>query len=109
MTNRMLQAVKTLERMVNQNIYDEISQGRWNLAIQSVFFCMYNVHKYCFPDYRYWDDPSDEYKEGEGSLLPLWKMSYEKTKKHDVTCVCFNSRYYDLFAVAYGSREYLHS
>ena len=27
MTSRMLQSVKTLERMVNQNIYDDISQG----------------------------------------------------------------------------------
>ncbi|XP_025990622.1 dynein intermediate chain 2, ciliary isoform X3 [Solenopsis invicta] len=80
MTSRMLQAAKTLERMVNQNIFDDISQ-----------------------DYRYWDDPSDEFKEGEGSLLPLWKFSYEKTKKHDITDLCFNSRYYDLFAVAFGS------
>ncbi|XP_032675983.1 dynein intermediate chain 2, ciliary-like [Odontomachus brunneus] len=80
MTYRMLQAAKTLERMVNQNIFDDISQ-----------------------DYRYWDDPSDEFKDGEGSLLPLWKFSYEKTKKHDITDMCFNSRYYDLFAVAYGT------
>lgn len=28
MTYRMLQAVKTLERMVNQNIFDDISQGK---------------------------------------------------------------------------------
>ncbi|XP_058796099.1 dynein intermediate chain 2, ciliary isoform X2 [Phymastichus coffea] len=82
-TNRMLQALKTLERMVNQNIFDDISQ-----------------------DYRYWDDPSDEFKDGEGSLLPLWKFNYEKTKKHDVTDLCFNTRYYDLFAVAFGSMTF---
>ncbi|CAK9815927.1 Dynein intermediate chain 2, ciliary [Anthophora quadrimaculata] len=82
-TCRMLLAAKTLERMVNQNIFDEIAQ-----------------------DYRYWDDPSDEFKDGEGSLLPLWKFSYEKTKKHDVTDLCFNSRYYDLFAVAYGTMSF---
>lgn len=58
----------------------------------------------CYLDYRYWDDPSDEFKDGEGSLLPLWKFSYEKTKKHDITDMCFNSRYYDLFAVAFGTR-----
>lgn len=28
MTNRMLQSIKTLERMVNQNIFDDISQGK---------------------------------------------------------------------------------
>ncbi|XP_076393241.1 dynein intermediate chain 2, ciliary isoform X3 [Megachile rotundata] len=83
LASRMLQAVKTLERMVNQNIFDEILQ-----------------------DYRYWDDPSDEFKSGEGSLLPLWKFSYEKTKKHHVTDLCFNSRYYDLFAVSYGTMSF---
>ncbi|XP_015178920.1 PREDICTED: dynein intermediate chain 2, ciliary isoform X1 [Polistes dominula] len=80
MYDRMIKAAKTLERMVNQNIFDEIAQ-----------------------DYRYWDDPSDEFKDGEGSLLPLWKFHYEPTKKHDITDVCFNARYYDLFAVAYGT------
>ncbi|XP_006562333.1 dynein intermediate chain 2, ciliary isoform X4 [Apis mellifera] len=79
---RMIQAAKTLERMVNQNIFDEIAQ-----------------------DYRYWDDPSDEFKT-EGSLLPLWKFRYEKTNKHDVTYLCFNSRYYDLFAVSYGAMSF---
>ncbi|XP_054001475.1 dynein intermediate chain 2, ciliary [Hylaeus anthracinus] len=83
LTSRMLQAAKTLERMVNQNIFDDIAQ-----------------------DYRYWDDPSDEFKDEEGSLLPLWKFSYEKTKKHDVTDLCFNSRYYDLFAVSYGTMSF---
>ncbi|XP_076382491.1 dynein intermediate chain 2, ciliary [Megalopta genalis] len=83
MSARMLQAAKTLERMVNQNIFDDIAQ-----------------------DYRYWDDPSDEFKDGEGSLLPLWKFSYEKTKKHDVTNLCFNGRYYDLFAVSYGTMSF---
>ncbi|XP_068978851.1 dynein intermediate chain 2, ciliary [Bombus flavifrons] len=86
LTFRMLQAAKTLERMVNQNIFDEIAQ-----------------------DYRYWDDPSDEFKVGEGSLLPLWKFQYEKTKKHDVTDLCFNSRYYDLFAVSYGTMSFSNS
>lgn len=28
LNNRMLQAAKTLERMVNQNIFDDISQGK---------------------------------------------------------------------------------
>nr|CAD7439327.1 unnamed protein product [Timema bartmani] len=34
-------------------------------------------------DYRYWEDPSDEYREDEGTLLPLWKFVYEKTKKNN--------------------------
>ncbi|XP_021701642.1 dynein intermediate chain 2, ciliary isoform X2 [Aedes aegypti] len=79
---RYLQACQIIERMVNQNIYDEIAQ-----------------------DYRYWEDPSDEFREEEGTLLPLWKFSYEKTKKMCVTDLCFNTLYYDLFAVCFGTLD----
>uniref|UniRef100_A0A1B0D676 Dynein intermediate chain 2, ciliary n=1 Tax=Phlebotomus papatasi TaxID=29031 RepID=A0A1B0D676_PHLPP len=78
LNKKYLQSWQILERMVNQNIYDEIAQ-----------------------DYRYWEDPSDEFREEEGTLLPLWKFSYEKTKKLSVTDVCFNTLYYDLFAVCF--------
>lgn len=37
MTNRMLQAAKTLERMVNQNIFDDILQGKF-LIFQLINF-----------------------------------------------------------------------
>ncbi|XP_030555011.1 dynein intermediate chain 2, ciliary [Drosophila novamexicana] len=73
-----------LERMINQNIYDDIGN-----------------------DYRYWEDPADEYREGEGNLLPLWKFQYEKTKKMNVTDITFNPCYYDLFAVCFGSHDFL--
>lgn len=69
--------------MINQNIYDDIAQ-----------------------DYRYWEDPSDEFREEEGTLLPLWKFSYDKTKKMNVTDLCFNTFYYDLFAVCFGSCKF---
>lgn len=82
MNKKYLQAWQILERMVNQNIFDEIAQ-----------------------DYRYWEDPSDEFREEEGTLLPLWKFSYEKTKKLNITDICFTN-YYDLFAVCYGSCEF---
>lgn len=82
LNKKYLQCWQVLERMINQNIYDEIAQ-----------------------DYRYYEDPSDEFREEEGTLLPLWKFSYEKTKKMSVTAICFNTYYYDLFAVCYGSRE----
>jgi len=46
MTNRMLQAAKTLERMVNQNIFDDIAQGRlfglfFNETSSTYFFNCY--------------------------------------------------------------------
>lgn len=80
MNKKYLQCWQILERMINQNIYDDIAQ-----------------------DYRYWEDPSDEFREEEGTLLPLWKFSYDKTKKMNVTDLCFNTFYYDLYAVCFGS------
>lgn len=78
-----MQCWQILDRMINQNIFDDIAQ-----------------------DYRYYEDPSDEFRDEEGTLLPLWKFSYEKTKKMHITDMCFNTLYYDLFAVCYGSRTY---
>lgn len=72
-------AWKTLERMVNLNSYDEIAK-----------------------DYRYYEDPSDEFRDEEGTLLPLWKFTYEKTKKNTITDLCWNPAYYDLFAASFG-------
>lgn len=66
--------------MVNQNTYDDIAQ-----------------------DFKYWEDPSDEYRDNEGTMLPLWRFSYEKAKKLAVTSLCWNPMYKDLFAASYGS------
>ncbi|CAM9659982.1 unnamed protein product, partial [Sphacelaria rigidula] len=54
-------ALKILERMVNQNAEDEI-----------------------FQDFKYWEDASDQFREGEGSLLPLWRFSTDRTKRKQV-------------------------
>ena len=55
-----------VERMVNQNTYDDIAQ-----------------------DFSYFEDISDEYRESEGTLLPLWKFSYDKIKRLTVTAICW--------------------
>ncbi|GJQ66498.1 hypothetical protein Trydic_g4490 [Trypoxylus dichotomus] len=81
---RVLECWKVLERMLNQNTYDEIAK-----------------------DYRYWEDPSDEFRDEEGTLLPLWKFIYEKTKKNTVTDICWNPWYYDLFAVCFGFLDFM--
>lgn len=80
---KYIKSWQILERMINQNIYRDIAH-----------------------DYRYWEDPADEYREAEGTLLPLWKFNYERTKKMSVTDLMFNPHYYDLFAVCFGSREW---
>ncbi|KAG8226994.1 hypothetical protein J437_LFUL000299, partial [Ladona fulva] len=83
LTTRMLRAAKTLERMMNQNTYEEIAH-----------------------DFKYWEDPSDEYREEEGTLLPLWKFYYDRTRKMNVTALTWNPRYNDMFAVGYGSFDF---
>ncbi|MEW5300579.1 MAG: hypothetical protein WDW36_003498 [Sanguina aurantia] len=77
-------SLRILDRMANQNMYEEISM-----------------------DYKYWDDASDAFRPGEGSLLPLWKFTNEKAKRRAVTSICWNPLYQDLFAVGYGSYEFL--
>ncbi|ROT64947.1 putative dynein intermediate chain 1, axonemal [Penaeus vannamei] len=74
--------VMVLERMVNQNIYDDITQ-----------------------DFRYWEDASDEYRCMEGSLLPLWKFHHDKSRALLVSAVCWSPVYHDLFAAAYATGE----
>jgi len=83
-TKAMAKALKILERMVNQNAEDEI-----------------------FQDFKYWEDASDAFREGEGSLLPLWRFSTDRTKRKQVTALEWNPRYPDLFAVGYGSYDFM--
>ncbi|KAL8606925.1 hypothetical protein ACOMHN_048721 [Nucella lapillus] len=82
--SRVNTAAKIVERMVNQNTFDEIAQ-----------------------DFKYWEDTSDDYRETEGTLLPLWKFYYEKSKKLAVTSLCWNPIYHDLFAASYGSYDFM--
>jgi len=80
----MASALKIMERLVNQNAEDEIYQ-----------------------DFKYWEDASDQYRGGEGSLLPLWRFTTDRSKRKQVTALCWNPRYSDLFAVGYGSYEFM--
>ncbi|XP_006814057.1 dynein intermediate chain 2, ciliary-like [Saccoglossus kowalevskii] len=82
--SRISRAAKIMERMVNQNTYDDIAQ-----------------------DFKYWEDVSDDFREQEGTLLPLWKFSYEKAKRLAITALCWNPRYKDLFAVGHGSYDFM--
>ncbi len=80
----MSNTLKILERIVNQNAESEI-----------------------YMDYKYWEDQSDQFREGEGSLLPLWRFSHELTKRKQVTAICWNPSLPDLFAVGYGSYDFM--
>eukprot|EP00937_MAST-01D_sp_MAST-1D-sp2_P007614 g7614.t1 len=80
----MTGSLKVMERMVNQNAEDEI-----------------------FADFKFWEDASDQFRGGEGSLLPLWRFSTELTKRKQVTALCWNPAFPDLFAVGFGSYDFM--
>lgn len=79
----LLNALKIMERMVNQNDSHDI-----------------------IDDYKYWEDESDKFKD-DGNLLPLWKFHSDKVRRKAVTCIAWNPQYSDLFAVGYGSYDFL--
>lgn len=39
--------------------------------------------------------------------MPLWKFQNEKAKRRQVTALCWNPQYDDMFAAGYGSYEFL--
>jgi len=81
----MCKAIKITERLINQNSQDEI-----------------------YHDFKYFEDASDEYRAREGSLLPLWKFATQRVKKgQQVTALCWNTYHDDLFAVGFGSYDFL--
>mmetsp|Transcript_40851 Transcript_40851/g.65618 ORF Transcript_40851/g.65618 Transcript_40851/m.65618 type:complete len:688 (+) Transcript_40851:256-2319(+) len=80
----MSKSLKILERMANQNAELEI-----------------------YEDFKYWEDQSDQFRDGEGSLLPLWRFSHDRVKRKQVTAICWNPSLPDLFAVAYGSYDFM--
>ncbi|KAF3689599.1 Dynein intermediate chain 1, axonemal Axonemal dynein intermediate chain 1 [Channa argus] len=81
--NKVGKSSRILERMVIQNTFDDIAQ-----------------------DFRYFEDASDEFRDQEGTLLPLWKFQYDKAKRLSVTALCWNTKYQDLFAVGMGSYDF---
>lgn len=60
-----------------------------------------------FHDYKYYkDDTNDPESDSFGSVLPLWRFTSDKARKKAVTAICWNPRYTDMFAVAYGTYEF---
>jgi dynein intermediate chain 1 len=68
--------------------------------------CSQNTFDDVTTDFKYWEDAGDEFRDGRGVLLPLWKFEFEKEKKRQVTALAWNKERKDLFAVAYGSYEF---
>lgn len=81
----MKRALKIMERMIVQNADEEK-----------------------FEDYKYYEDTTEDTESRNyGSVLPLWRFSTERSRKKHVTSICWNPKYMDLFAVGYGSYDFL--
>ena len=80
----MKRTLKVMERLTNQNSEAEV-----------------------FADYKYWEDQADQYRDGDGVLLPLWRFACDRARRKQVTSLKWNPRYPDLFAVGYGSFDFL--
>jgi dynein intermediate chain 1 len=73
-------------------------------------------------DFKYWEDAADEYRDPEGTLMPLWRFTPPATMLRmfeengcmrnavpsHITAICWNPHYKDLFAIGLGSRNMLH-
>lgn len=95
--SRLDATAHVIERMLNQNTYDDIAQ-----------------------DFKYWEDAADEYREPEGTLMPLWRFtppatllrmfeengSMRNAVPSHITAICWNPHYKDLFAIGLGSRTW---
>ena len=87
-------ALRLLERMVTQNSMDEL-----------------------YRDFKYWEDRSDLLagRDMEGSLLPLWDFSVGQPKLtgagslklKTVTSIAWHPTYDDMFAVGFGSFDFM--
>ena len=88
---------KILERMVNQNSCFEIAQGKYLGEEINFDHSIYNL------DFQFYEDPADEFKDFEGTLLPLWEFVNVKKEKLEITSLCWNPKYSDMFAAGYGS------
>jgi dynein intermediate chain 1 len=81
----MKRALKIMERMIVQNAEHEK-----------------------FSDYKYYEDNTeDPTAESFGSVIHLWRFTTENSRRKHVTAMTWNPRYKDLFAVAYGSYDFL--
>ncbi|KAK4320989.1 hypothetical protein Pmani_008158 [Petrolisthes manimaculis] len=78
----MHRVARVVERMVTQNIYDDILQ-----------------------DFKYWEDGSDEYRPLQGSLLPLWRFRPDQCRRLTVSDLAFSAVFPDIFAAAYTSGD----
>ena len=62
--------------------------------MNSFNFILFAYFFLIFVDFKYWEDQSDEYRDNEGTVLPLWKFFYERSKRMTVTAISWYVVFY---------------
>ena len=60
-----MHACKILERMVNQNTYDDITQVVNHPLTLTLTLTLTLAYDDITQDYKFWEDASDQYRDGE--------------------------------------------
>ena len=67
-----------------------------------------NAEDEIYSDFKYWEDESDlAGLDDKGRLLPLWRFEDSRTRRKMVTALAWNVGFSDLFAVGYGSYDFM--
>ncbi len=70
------------------------------MIVQNNDLKKYKEYKYMFTE------KFNESENKENILFPLWRFDYLPNKKYNCTAICWNPKYKDLFAAAYGSYDF---
>jgi len=101
---------KKVVQLQQQHVEDPLYSTSMKRALRIMErMIVQNADKDKYEDYKYYEDTTED-KESAcfGSVLPLWRFSTERSRKvRHVTSIQWNPKYKDLFAVGYGSYDFL--
>ncbi len=88
--------MKSIERVLNQNRYDELIYGKikYLSKLKFPFFC-FGI------DFKYFEDKTDDVRDPMGTLFPLWKFPPSLANR-SVTALTWNPTYSDMLIIGYG-------
>ena len=101
---KMEHEVEAVKKEEEDPTYSEAMRHSLKLIERIV---LQNANEDIFDDYKYYEDLSDEPDSKHGTALPLWRYISDRTKQKQVTSICWNPKYRDLFVVGYGTYKFV--
>lgn len=95
--HRHVQILKSIERVLNQNRYDELIYSRINYFSDFID----NQNWFFHIDFKYFEDKTDDVRDPMGTLFPLWKFP-PSVSNRSVTALTWNPTYSDMLIIGYG-------